>query len=78
VTFIEEGNCSFTVNGNFILDFDGVWIIRYFGESDEVIILPSVRKLSGGCFAYCRTVSSVIFECASKLSCIERSAFCGC
>jgi hypothetical protein len=75
---IEEGNCSFKVKGHFTVDFEGISMIQYFGELCEVIIWRSIIKLSYGCFAYCGTVSSVIFERGSKLSCIERFAFYNC
>jgi hypothetical protein len=52
--------------------------MHYFGQLCEVLILGCIRKLSGGCFACCRTVSSVIFESGSKLSCIESWAFYNC
>jgi hypothetical protein len=76
--FIEEGNRKFKVNGNFIVDFEGVSIIWYFGQLCEVVIWGSIQQLSGGCFACSCIVSSVIFECGSQLSCIERYAFYKC
>jgi hypothetical protein len=75
---IEEGNLSFKVRGNFIVDFEGLSMVRYFGQLCEVTIWRNIRKLSSGCFAECRTVSNVIFESDSQLSCIESYAFSDC
>jgi hypothetical protein len=34
-----------------------------------------VEKICESCFYECKSLSTITFECNSKLSCIERSAF---
>jgi hypothetical protein len=73
--FLAEGNRHFTVCGDFLLDFDGISIARYFGQAAEVTIWKSIERLVEGCSAGSQTLSSVIFESGSGISFIEKDAF---
>jgi hypothetical protein len=57
---------------------EGLSLIWYFGHLCEVRICRSILELSDFCLAGCGTVSSVIFESGSTLSCIEGYVFANC
>jgi hypothetical protein len=48
---VEEGNRHFRVSGDFLLDFEGSSVIRYFGPDSHVALDPSFEILTSGCFA---------------------------
>jgi hypothetical protein len=49
-----------------------------FRVGDRSYNPEAVEILSGGCFSLCETISTVIFEPGSRLSCIERQTFSCC
>jgi hypothetical protein len=61
--------------GLFVRDHSGESLIRYFGDEEHVVIESSVIVIYEGCFSGCVFVKSVAFDCDSKLSRIEKSAF---
>jgi hypothetical protein len=65
---LADGNCHLKVCGDFLLDFEGVSIKRYFGNMPEMAIQASVKELDVGCFAGCQSVVSVEFEPGSQLT----------
>jgi hypothetical protein len=75
---IEPGNRFFRVSGPFLLDYDGVFIVRYFGSENEVTI-PSEIDTLGVCSFSCCSISGVRFDSTSKLRLTENEAlsFCG-
>jgi hypothetical protein len=75
---VADGNSHFKVSGDFLLDYDGTSIKRYFGTESEVTIPNTIEQLDVGCFSGLQTISNVIFESDSQLSRIERLAFAGC
>jgi hypothetical protein len=75
---IADENCSLKVRECFIVDFEGTSIVGYFGDFCEVTIGRLIRKLSEHCFTLSTTLSSVIFDSDSQLSCIENHAFSDC
>jgi hypothetical protein len=75
---IEDGNDAFKVVGDFLMDFECISIKRFFGDLAEVTIGRGIEELSGGCFAYCTSISAVIFESGSRISRIGVHAFQGC
>jgi hypothetical protein len=74
---VAEGNCHFRANGDFLLDFEGSSITRYFGEAHEVLIGKNIKRLGAGCFAGCIGVGKLTFKSGSQLSHIEGEAFLG-
>jgi hypothetical protein len=75
---VSTGNSNFKVVGVFLLDFGCVSIKRYFASVTEVTIPKTIRNLGGGCFAFCGTLATVVFESGSQLSSIESEAFYEC
>jgi hypothetical protein len=75
---VAAGNCHFTVEGPFLMNFTKTLICRYVGADTEVTIPKTVTRLGHHCFAGCETISSVLFEFESQLCCIEESAFSDC
>jgi hypothetical protein len=70
---IEEGNSHFWLWGDFLMDIDGISVIRYFGSNRHVTIDCDVEVLSVGCFSYLNT-ASLTFESGSRLTRIESKA----
>jgi hypothetical protein len=78
VMTIAPGNRWLSMTGDFLTDFQGSSIKRYFGAEQEVRIANHIHKLGFGCFCHCPTVSSVIFESGSRLSRIKSFTFYNC
>jgi hypothetical protein len=72
---IAEGNRSFRIVGDFLMDWDGTSVIRYFGAETEVTISCEVTDLSAGSFSFCQTIRRLVFEAPSKVRCIGVRAF---
>jgi hypothetical protein len=53
-------------------------MIRYFGTAADVTIPKTAEILRCGCFSLCETISAVIFEPGSRISCLERQTFAYC
>jgi hypothetical protein len=70
-----SGPCEFQVYEMFIEDITGRSIICYIGQSDKVLIESRIEILIKFSFAYCNSLSTVIFESNSKLQRIEEAAF---
>jgi hypothetical protein len=65
---IEEGNHRFRVSGDFLLDFEGITFIRYFGFDSNVQLDRDIEILGSGCFCHCRWLSSLGLESGSQPS----------
>jgi hypothetical protein len=75
---VEDGNRYFRVAGDFLLDFEGTSLIRYFG-SDSIVDLPHhIEVLCSGCFHDCASLCSLTFKSGSELTCIETIALSHC
>jgi hypothetical protein len=74
---IEDGNRHFRVSGDFLLDFAGVAVVRYFGFGTRVRLKNEIEIFGTGCFSGCESLSSLAFESGSKLTRIEARAFSG-
>jgi hypothetical protein len=74
---VEEGNPYFDTYEDFLIEIrdESESIKRYFGHDSAVIIPEFVDSLCGGCFAYCRRLSTITFEGNARVSVISRSAF---
>jgi hypothetical protein len=75
---VENGNSHFQVSDNFLLSFDGVTVIRYFGSEPAVSLNCNIEIIGSGCFLACISVSSLTFESGSRLTRIESRAFSYC
>jgi hypothetical protein len=72
---IESGNPFFRVTGPFLVDLEGVRIVRYFGSGSEVVTIANeIEILSSSSFAFA-LISTIRFESMSKLSLIEDETF---
>jgi hypothetical protein len=71
---VAEGNLHFRVSGEFLLNFDGTSLIRYFGRACHVTVGREIEIVSVGSFASCRRLRILEFECSSKLVRIEPRA----
>jgi hypothetical protein len=74
----ESGNCSFRIDGDFILDFDGRCVVDCFGHDTEATIPDRIEKIDPSAFASNQGVVSVRFGRASQLAAIASDAFEGC
>jgi hypothetical protein len=75
---LEEGHRHFRISGNFLLDFDGISVIRYFGSDRKVTLSNNITALNTGCFHSCGFLCSLIFESGSKLARIGDHALSHC
>jgi hypothetical protein len=75
---IAEGNRHFQVSGDFLLSFDGRFLIRYLGANSAVEIPREVEVISEEAFCGQSELSVVAFESDSKLRRIESWAFADC
>jgi hypothetical protein len=75
---IEPGYRHFRVRGDFLLDFDGLTVVRYFGYERNVRLPRDIEIVGSGCFSHCKWISSLTFESESKLRRIEGGAVCRC
>jgi hypothetical protein len=75
---IDESNPHYFVSGDFIVAFDGMRLIRYFGHSENVIICREIQAVGGYCFHQCNSVATVAFEPDSQLTIFGECAFSHC
>jgi hypothetical protein len=59
---IAEGNSYFSVRDDFLLDFEGIAVLRYFGQSSDVRILSHIQTLCSRCFIFCQSLYTLRFE----------------
>jgi hypothetical protein len=71
---VERGNLFFRASGPFLLDFEGIRIVRYFGSEKAVTIPSEIEILGTGSFSSC-AISTVRFDSMSKVSVMESEAF---
>jgi hypothetical protein len=74
---IESGNRFFGVIGDFVVDFEGVTIVRCFGTEKEVTIPKEIEMIGDNSFASC-DIWAVEFTGESKVSSIGHYAFSWC
>jgi hypothetical protein len=72
---VAAGNRHFRVCGDFLLNYQGTILIRYFGRDSAVTIGNTVEELGVGSWALCRWIQSLGFESPSKLRSIGVGAF---
>jgi hypothetical protein len=72
---IGEGNRSFRVFGEFLLDFEGTSIVRYFGQDCYVTISCEIERLLCGSFSHCDWIRGLKFESPPKVVSLGRRGF---
>jgi hypothetical protein len=75
---IESGNKHFARRSRFVVDFEGVRIIRYFGEESAVLIPEEIESVGRYCFWDRRSIISFEFGANCHLTAIEERGFCSC
>jgi hypothetical protein len=75
---VVSGHQLFRVSGHFLLDFEEICLIRYFGVEQEVHIGADVATIGAGCFSLCRSLLTVKFGSGCQISNLSESAFAGC
>jgi hypothetical protein len=75
---VDEANSHFRVDGDFLLDFDGRCLIRYFGRSSRVRIDDRIQVLGPGCFHSHPLLGHCDFGEGSQLRAVMEEAFMGC
>jgi hypothetical protein len=63
---VEAGNPFLRISGDFLLDFRGVRLIRFFGSEAEVTVSNEIESISIGCF-HGESVLSVKFTPGSHI-----------
>jgi hypothetical protein len=76
--YITEGNSHFQVVGQFLLDFSGKSLIRYFGSDSSVCVSRQIEVFQDLCFFFCSEVHELSFEPGSLLREIRAKAFVYC
>jgi hypothetical protein len=66
---------KFTVSDSIVEDISVRSLIRYLGEGARFQIESSIEGICEGCFMWCKSVLSVVFEENSQLSRLENRAF---
>jgi hypothetical protein len=74
---IEEANRHYFMSGAFLIAFDGMKLIRYFGYDNTVLFTPQIESVCDYCFADSK-VATIGFEEGSRVNLIGASAFFNC
>jgi hypothetical protein len=75
---IESGNKHFGRLSRFVVDFEGVRIIRYFGAESVVSIPDEIESVGRHCFWNRRSIISFEFGTNCRICAIEERAFWSC
>jgi hypothetical protein len=75
---VENGNRHFAVRRSFLVDLQGIRIVRYFGQGSEVAVPDVIETIGLYSFEGCDVLVSVSFGTSSRLSRIEAHAFFDC
>jgi hypothetical protein len=75
---VDESNPHYFVSGDFLVAFDGMRLIRYFGHSETVSIDRSFEAIGRSCFADNRCLLTIAFEADSRLTQFGVCAFSQC
>jgi hypothetical protein len=75
---VDEGNLQFRIDGEFLVDWDGRELIRYFGGSSRVFIEEGIEVLSFGCFYGHPHVVHCDLSDRSRLRSVKAKAFWNC
>jgi hypothetical protein len=75
---IAADNRHFRVCGDFLLNFEGTTLIRYFGRDSFVQVAKEIEILVVGSFGSCRWIERIEFGTLSQLRYIGAGAFAKC
>jgi hypothetical protein len=75
ITF-SSAPVNFCMDEDYLSDFSGRVLVRYFGQDPSVRIGSSIEALSDGRFTFHKSIVSVTFDSDSKLSRLETLGFC--
>jgi hypothetical protein len=75
---VAEGNPCFSISHDFLLDFDGISVIRYFGSDSNIQIRCAVERLCNSSLCKSDSLSTLTFESNSQLGRIGAYAFSEC
>jgi hypothetical protein len=75
---VDKDNRHFSSFDQFLLDFEGISIRRWFGAGREVQIPPSVQSLQPNSFSELPSLVNVVFLPVSSLRIIGEAAFSSC
>jgi hypothetical protein len=65
--YIQEGNLHIQVLGEFLLDFGGRSLIRYFGSDSSVCVPRQIEILCAHCFEGWGAINKLSFESESSV-----------
>jgi hypothetical protein len=75
---VDESNPHYFVSDDFLVAFEGMRLIRYFGHSETVTIGRDIEALGKFSFGGSRSLVTVAFEADSRLTGFDMSAFSSC
>jgi hypothetical protein len=73
---VSDSCKSLMFDDDLLVKIKGYTLIKYFGNSNRVLIKNIVESISGGCFRGRKSFCEVVFESNSQLKEIGDSAFC--
>jgi hypothetical protein len=73
--YVDEGNSHFHVIGQFLLDFSGKSVIRYFGSDRSICVSRQIEVLREFSFAFCGEIQELSFESGSVLREVHAGVF---
>jgi hypothetical protein len=74
---VDPMNGHLRFSAPFLMDFEGVCVIRYFGREANVTIPKEIQRLGRCCFQSCSGLRRIFCEANAQLSAIEENAFHG-
>jgi hypothetical protein len=72
---IEAGNLHFRIGNHFILDFDGLCLVRHFGNDEDIEIPDAIETIGDSSFAWAKCIRLISFGARSRLRLIRDDAF---
>jgi hypothetical protein len=75
---VEEGNRHLRVAGDFLVDIEGITVIRYLGSGSDIALNREIEIIGAECFSHCSWILSFKLESGSRLRRIEDGAFLAC
>jgi hypothetical protein len=72
---IDYSNCFFKMSDQYLVDFNKVSLLRYFGYESKIQMNSQIQTIGPYCFSQCASIYSVICGSWSQLRSIEPWAF---
>jgi hypothetical protein len=76
--FVDPANEHLIAIDFYLMDFNRVSILRYFGSESDPTLDAAIQILGAASFGRCESLSSLMFESGSRLKEIDAWAFAGC